>query len=212
MASTKNPRAKCRLKRCRAVGGVDLEKTSGITSLKKKCRLENLPGKNKDARRGKESDFKQQHMMKQMIRYYYGLQENQFKNTYKRADRMQGATGENLLKLLESRLDNMVYRMGFACTRAEARQLINHGHILVNEQRVTIPSYQVKLHDVVEVKERSRSHLRVQAAIELAKQRAEFSWLEVDYGRCLASFKEEIEVENLPAMFKPNLVVELYSK
>lgn len=212
MATCKNPRARRRAKICRAVGGVDLEKFSGLSALDAKCRLTNLPGKSKDARRGKDSDYKQQHVMKQMIRHYYGLQEKQFKNCYKKAARMDGATGDNLLHLLESRLDNVVYRLGFACTRAEARQLVNHGHIAVNGQRVTIPSFLVKVGDGIEVREKSRGHLRVQAAIDLAKQRAEHAWLEVDFNQCVGRMKDRVDIEGLPADFKPNLVVELYSK
>lgn len=212
MASTKKPKQKSRLKICRAVGGVDLEKTSGITPLEKKCRLKNAPGRGGNARRGKASDYKQQHVMKQTIRYYYGLKENQFKNTYKLADRMQGATGNNLLILLESRLDNIVYRMGFACTRAEARQLVSHGHVSVNGQRVTVASYRVQPNDVVAIRKQSKQQLRIQAAIDLAKQRAVFDWLDVDYAQMEGTVKAQADLESLPALFKANLVVELYSK
>jgi small subunit ribosomal protein S4 len=150
--------------------------------------------------------------MKQMMRRYYGVLEKQFRNYYFEADRLRGSTGDNLLKLLESRMDNVVYRMGFAATRAEARQLVSHKCVKVNGSVVNIPSYQIKAGDVVEIRERAKSQLRIKAALELAQQRAPLSWFEVDAKAMQGSLKSQPEVTELPAEFKVNLVVELYSK
>lgn len=198
---------KCRLSRRERT---DLQLKSGIRAIETKCNIERSPGVQWQ-RRGRTTDYGVQLRMKQMIRRYYGVLEKQFRNYYKEADRHKGSTGDILLKLLESRLDNVVYRMGFASTRAEARQLVSHKGILVNGATVNIPSYQVQPGDAVEVRERAKKQLRVKAALELAQQRGPVSWIEVDAKAMQGTFKQP-DVSELPAEFKVSLVVELYSK
>jgi small subunit ribosomal protein S4 len=138
--------------------------------------------------------------------------ERQFHKYYEEADRQKGSTGDNLLRLLESRLDNVVYRLGFASTRAEARQLISHKAITVNGHTVNIPSYMVKPNDVIEVREKSKGQLRVATALELAQQRPQSQWLEVDAKEMRGIFKSYPDPADFPAIFKVSLVVELFSK
>jgi small subunit ribosomal protein S4 len=200
---------KCRLARREKT---DLGLKSGIRSIDTKCKLDRLPGQHWQ-RRGRSSDYGTQLRMKQLIRRYYGVLERQFRNYYKAADSLKGSTGGNLLKLLESRLDNVVYRMGFSATRAEGRQLVNHKGILVNGNIVNIPSYQVKSGDIVEVRSKAKKQLRIRAAMDLAQsQRTQPTWMEVDAKDLKGTFKDEPELSELPAEFKVNLVVELYSK
>ncbi len=151
--------------------GTDLYHKSGVRPIDSKCRIDNPPGEH-GARRTRLSDYAIQLREKQKVRRIYGVLEKQFRNYYKKADRQKGATGENLLKLLESRLDNVVYRMGFGSTRSEARQLVSHKAILVNGQSVNIASYQVMPEDVVSVAEKSRGQLRIQAALQVAWMRS----------------------------------------
>src|SRR3989338_708835 len=153
---------------------MDLSLTSGVRSLDTKCKLDTAPGQH-GARRGREREHGVQLREKQKVRRIYGILERQFENYFKKATRLKGSTGENLLRLLESRLDNVVYRMGFASTRAEARQMVSHGMILVNGKAVNIPSYQIATGDAVSIRERSRGQLRIQAALTLAQGRAECS-------------------------------------
>src|SRR6056300_1591896 len=143
--------------------GTDLMLTSGVRPLDSKCKAEAPPGQH-GARRQRPSDYAVQLREKQKVRRIYGVLEKQFRNYYKKADRQKGATGENLLRILERRLDNVVYRMGFGCTRAESRQLVSHKSILVNGQVVNIPSYQVEAGDTITIRERSRNQLRIQGA------------------------------------------------
>lgn len=199
---------KCRLSRREKT---DLELKSGIRAIDSKCNLERLPGQHWQ-RRARNTDYGLQLRMKQLIRRYYGVLERQFSTYYKEADRSKGSTGDNLLRLLESRLDNVVYRMGFASTRAEARQLVSHKSIKVNGSTVNIPSYRVATGDVIEVVPRAKGQLRIKAALDLAAQRAAVSWLDVDSKVMSGTFKEDADVSELPAVFKINLVVELYSK
>lgn len=199
---------KCRLSRRE---GTDLQLKSGIRPIESKCKLETPPGQF-GQKRGRLTDYGVQLRMKQLIRRYYGVLERQFRKYYAEADRVRGSTGEQLLKILEARLDNVVYRMGFAATRAEARQLVNHGGILVNGIRVTIPSYRVKPNDVVEVGEKAKAQIRIAAALELAQQRKQPEWLEIDVKQKKGIFKAYPDVNELPSEFKVNLVVELYSK
>lgn len=199
---------KCRLSRREKT---DLQLKSGMRAIDTKCNVERIPGVHWQ-RRGRTTDYGIQLRMKQTIRRYYSVLEKQFRNYYKHADRLKGSTGDNLLKLLESRLDNVVYRMGFAATRAEARQLVVHKAILVNGLIVNIPSYSVKPGDVVEVRERAKKQLRISAALEIAQQRQPVSWIEVDTKKLLGKFNSEPDVAELPQEFKVNLVVELYSK
>ena len=152
--------------------GTDLFLKSGVRPLESKCKPESTPGQ-QGMRRGRLSDYGVQLREKQKVRRMYGVLERQFRNYYKQAARRKGATGENLLQLLESRLDNVVYRMGYGATRAEARQLVSHKAILVNGQTVNVPSYQVSDGEVVSVKEKSRKQLRIQSALALSQPQAE---------------------------------------
>lgn len=199
---------KCRLSRREKT---DLQLKSGIRAIDSKCKIDRIPGQHWQ-RRQRTTDYGVQMRMKQMIRRYYSVLEKQFSNYYKRADRMGGSTGDNLLRLLESRLDNVVYRMGFASTRAEARQLVSHKAILVNGHVVNIPSYHLKPGDQVEVRSKAKGQLRITAALELAQQRQTCPWVEVDAKKMVGTFKDLPDVAELPAEFKVNLVVELYSK
>ncbi len=191
--------------------GTDLYLTSGVRALNSKCKAETTPGQH-SGKRGRLSNYGLQLRQKQMIRRLYGVLEKQFRNYYQAAASMKGATGYNLLALLEKRLDNVVYRMGFGATRAESRQLVSHKAILVNGKVVNIPSYQVSPNDVVEVRERSKKQMRIQAAMELAKERADCEWLDVDVKAMQGTFKRLPERNELPSEINENLVVELYSK
>jgi small subunit ribosomal protein S4 len=146
------------------------------------------------------------------MRRIYGVLERQFRNYYKSAAQRKGSTGENLLQLLEGRLDNVVYRMGFAASRAEARQLVRHKAVMVNGHCVTVPSYQVQPNDNLLIAEKSRNQLRVQSALELAEQRGFVDWIEVDAKKMQGVFKARPERSDLPAEINEHLVVELYSK
>lgn len=160
----------------------------------------------------RQSDYAVQLREKQKLRRIYGLLERQFRLGYQRADQKRGVTGENLLQILESRLDTVTYRMGFGASRAEARQIVRHNGILVNGKRVNIPSYQVRPGDIVEVVDRAKSHLRIKAAAESAEQRGIPDWLEVDSKALKGTFKTKPQRADLPATINENLVVELYSK
>jgi small subunit ribosomal protein S4 len=199
---------KCKLSRRE---GVDLGLKSGVRAHENKCKSEKLPGMHGE-RRGRLSDYGLQLREKQKVRRIYGILERQFRNYYTEAARRRGATGENLLQLLESRLDNVVYRMGFGSTRAEARQLVSHKAILVNGKKVNIPSYSVQPGDVISVKEKSQNQLRVNGALQLAQQRGFASWLDVDVSKKSGVFKQLPDRAELPSDLNENLIVELYSK
>ena len=199
---------KCKLARRE---GTDLFLKSGVRALESKCKAEAIPGQH-GARRGRLSDYGVQLREKQKVRRIYGVLEKQFRNYYKEAARLKGATGENLLQLLESRLDNVVYRMGFGATRAEARQMVSHKAILVNGTVVNIPSYQVKAGDVVSLREKAKKQLRVQSAMALAAQRGEPEWIEVDSDKLEGVFKAVPDRQDLSSEINENLIVELYSK
>ena len=199
---------KCKLMRRE---GTDLYLKSRVRSVDSKCNLEKVPGQQSDRRR-RLSDYGVQLREKQKVRRLYGVLERQFRNYYKDADRVKGPTGENLLNLLESRLDNVVYRMGFGSTRSEARQLVSHKAILVNGQVVNISSYQVQPGDVVSVREKAKKQLRVQSALAIAEQRGEPIWVEVDVDKLEGTFKSRPERQDLPGEINENLIVELYSK
>ena len=199
---------KCKLSRRE---GTDLQLKSGVTAFDKKCKSETPPGQH-GARRGRLSDYGVQRREKQKVRRIYGVLEKQFRNYYKEAARLKGATGENLLQLLESRLDNVVYRMGFGSTRSEARQLVAHKGILVNGTVVNIASYQVQPGDVVSVREKAKKQLRVQSALAIAEQRGEPIWVEVDASKLEGTLKSRPERQDLPGEINENLIVELYSK
>ncbi len=191
--------------------GTDLFLKSGVRPLDSKCKAETPPGQH-GARRGRISDYAVQLREKQKVRRIYGVLEKQFRNYYKTADRQKGATGENLLKLLESRLDNVVYRMGLASTRAEARQLVSHKAILVNGKQVNIPSYAVTVEDVIAIRDRSKKQLRIQAALELSATRAPVEWMAVDADKMEGVFTRTPDRGELPSEINENLIVELYSK
>ena len=159
--------------------GTDLFLKSGVRAIDSKCKIDTAPGQH-GARKPRLSDYGSQLREKQKVRRIYGILERQFRNYYKEANRLKGNTGENLLVLLEGRLDNVVYRMGFAATRAEARQLVSHKAIVVNGRVVNIPSFQVSVNDVVAVREKSKKQARIKASLELAEQREKPTWLEVD--------------------------------
>jgi small subunit ribosomal protein S4 len=158
------------------------------------------------------SDYGLQLREKQKLRRMYGVLERQFRNYYKRAAQKKGSTGENLLTLLESRLDNVVFRMGYAVTRAEARQLVGHKGITVNEQVVNIPSYQVQAGDVVAVRDKAREQLRVKNAMSIATQVGLPAWVEVDEKKLAGTFKQPPDRDEILPDINENLVVELYSK
>jgi len=191
--------------------GTDLFLKSGIRPLESKCRAESAPGQH-GQRRGRLSDYGVQLREKQKVRRLYGVLEKQFHNYYKEAARIKGATGENLLELLERRLDNVVYRMGFGSTRAEARQLVSHNAILVNGKKVNIPSYRVADNDVISIREKAKNQLRIQSAVQIASQRGLVEWMEVDTNKLEGVFKRGPERADLPADINENLIVELYSK
>ena len=176
-----------------------------------KCKLEVPPG-GAPQRRARLSDYGVQLREKQKLRRMYGVLERQFSNYYEEAARRSGATGENLLKLLECRLDNVVYRMGFASTRAEARQLVSHKSVTVNEQPVTIPSFQVKAGDMVQIREKSRKQLRIASALGVAQQVGLPEWVEVNDKEFRGVFKSPPSRDDILPDINENLVVELYSK
>jgi small subunit ribosomal protein S4 len=173
--------------------------------------LDRQPGQTSDRRR-RLSDYGGQLREKQKVRRIYGVMEKQFRNYYKAAAKTKGATGENLLQLLERRLDSVAYRMGFGATRAEARQLINHKGILVNGRVISIPSYQVDPEDAIEVREKAKKQIRVQNAVALAEQNGFADWIEVDTKALKGVFKRVPDRADLPADINESLIVELYSK
>lgn len=191
--------------------GTDLLLKSGIRAIETKCKLDNQPGQHAQ-KRGRLSDYGLQLRMQQLIKRHYGVLHRQFLNCYVEADRQKGSTGDNLLKILESRLDNVVYRLGFASTRAEARQLVSHRAVVVNGHIVNIPSYQVKPNDVIEIRSKAKKQLRISAAMDLAQQRAPVQWLDVNNQEMRGVFKSYPEPTDFPAIFKVSLVVELFSK
>jgi small subunit ribosomal protein S4 len=164
------------------------------------------------ARRSRLSEYGTQLREKQKVRRLYGVLEKQFRGYYKEAARRKGATGENLLQLLEQRLDNVVYRMGYGSTRAEARQLVSHKAILVNDTVVNVASFQVKAGDAVSVREKAKNQLRIKSAVDLSANRASVEWVDVDATKLTGTFKSVPERSDLPADINENLIVELYSK
>jgi small subunit ribosomal protein S4 len=191
--------------------GTDLFLKSGVRPLESKCKAETAPGMH-GARRGRLSDYGIQMREKQKVRRIYGVLERQFGNYYKEAARQKGATGENLLRILESRLDNVVYRMGFGATRAEARQLVSHKAVLLNGKATNIPSLQVKPGDVIAVREKAKNQLRIQQSLALAAQRGEVQWLEVNAGKMEGIYKAHPDRSEISSEINESLIVELYSK
>ena len=200
---------KCKLSRRL---GTDLSLKGRGRSLESKCQLDKPPGQHGDKKNRRQSDYATQLFEKQKLRYIYGLLERQFRNYYTEAARRKGATGENLLQLLECRLDNVVYRMGFGATRAEARQLVSHRAIAVNGAIVNVPSYQVSPADVVSIRERAKKQTRIQDSLAVAEQVGFPDWLDVDTKKMQGTFKNVPERSDLPADINESLVVELYSK
>mgnify|MGYP000088061654 CR=1 FL=1 len=190
--------------------GTDLFLKSGVRPLDSKCKAETIPGQH-GARRGRLSDYGVQLREKQKVRRTYGVLEKQFRGYYKEAARLKGATGENLLQLLECRLDNVVYRMGFGCTRAESRQLVAHKSITVNGVVVNIASYQVSEGDTVAIRAKAKAQLRIKSALDLAAQRTAIDWVSVDTSKLEGTFSRKPEREDLSAEINESLIVELYS-
>jgi small subunit ribosomal protein S4 len=191
--------------------GTDLFLKSGVRAIDSKCNIEQVPGVH-GARRTRLSEYGIQLREKQKVRRMYGVLEKQFRNYYKDAARLKGNTGENLLVILEGRLDNVVYRMGFGSTRAESRQLVSHKAILINGVVVNIPSYNVKPNDVISIREKSKKQSRIAASLELAAQREPSAWVEVDSTKFEGTYKRLPERSDLSAEINEQLIVELYSK
>lgn len=190
----------------------DLELTSGIRPIETKCKFGELPGQRKQARSTARTGYALQLREKQKARRIYGVLERQFRNYYHEAAGRKGSTGVILLQLLESRLDNVVYRLGFARTRAEARQLVSHCAVQVNGSKVNIASYRVKPGDVVSIKESSKSQARIQESIQLAEQKTRVDWIDVDTKKLEGTFKSIPDTTSLMAAINVSLIVELYSK
>ena len=199
---------KCKLMRRE---GTDLYLKSRARSVDSKCNMEKMPGQTTERRR-RLSDYGVQLREKQKVRRLYGVLEKQFRNYYATADRQKGPTGENLLQLLEQRLDNVVYRMGFGTTRSEARQLVSHKAVEVNGKCVNVPSYHVSPDDVISVREKSKKQTRIASAISLAEQYGFPEWVEVDSKGLSGTFKRVPDRADLPAEINEQLIVELYSK
>ncbi|MPY26872.1 30S ribosomal protein S4 [Shewanella psychropiezotolerans] len=191
--------------------GTDLFLKSGVRAIDSKCKLDTAPGQH-GARKTRLSEYGVQLREKQKVRRTYGVLEKQFRNYYKDAARQKGNTGENLLTLLETRLDNVVYRMGFGATRAESRQLVSHKSIMVNGSVVNIPSFKVSANDVISIREKSKKQARIVAALEVASQREKPTWVEVDNTKMEGAFKRLPERSDLSAEINEQLIVELYSK
>ncbi len=201
---------KCKLMRRE---GADLVLKSSRRALDTKCKIDNPPGMHGTAtRKPRVSDYGLQLREKQKLRRIYGVLEKQFRNYYKEASRLKGSTGENLLQLLESRLDNVVYRMGFASTRAEGRQLVSHKAIQINGATVNVASYVVHPTDLVSVREKSRKQVRIGEAMALAEQTGVPDWLDVNHSKFEGIFKALPLRSELPPDINEQLVVELYSK
>ena len=180
-----------------------------------KCAIEKRnypPGQHGQRRSSRLSDYGVQLREKQKLRRIYGVLEKQFRSYYAEADRKKGITGENLLQMLESRLDNVAYKMGLGGSRTEARQIVRHNSILVNGKRVNIPSYQVQPGDSISVADQSKDQLRIKSALEAADERGLPEWLEVDMKKLTGIFKNRPERDDLPSTINESLVVELYSK
>ena len=191
--------------------GTDLLLKSGERAVEEKCNMETAPGMH-GMRRGRLSDYGLQLREKQKVKRMYGILEKQFRNYYKKAAKSKGNTGENLLSYLEKRLDNVVYRMNFASTRAEARQMVTHKAFEVNGKTVNIPSYQVKQDDVISVREKAKKQIRIKAALDLGDKKELSAWVEVDKDKFTGVFKSVPDRSDLSAEINENLIIELYSK
>ena len=192
--------------------GTDLFLKSARRSLADKCKFDSKPGQHGRTSGQRTSDFGLQLREKQKVKRMYGILEKQFRRYFEEADRRKGNTGANLLFILESRLDNVVYRMGFGSTRAEARQLVSHKAITVNGQPVNIPSYMVKAGDVISVRDKSKKQNRVVEALQLAQQVGIPAWVEVSLDKAEGTFKKVPDRDEFAADIKEALIVELYSR
>ena len=192
--------------------GTDLFLKSARRGLDTKCKLDSKPGQHGRTSGSRPSDFGIQLREKQKVKRMYGVLERQFRRYFAEAERRKGNTGENLLKLLESRLDNVVYRMGFGSTRAEARQLVSHKSITVNGEAVNIPSLVVRPNDVVAIREKARKQARIQDALNLAEQSGFPAWVTVDKNKMEGVFKSMPDRTDLAGDINESLIVELYSR
>ena len=207
----RNTDAKCR--QCRREGEKLFLK--GEKCFTDKCAIERrnyAPGQHGQKSGQRRSDYGTQLREKQKVRRTYGVLERQFRKTYHEAERLKGATGPNLLQLLESRLDTVAYRMGFGASRSEARQVVRHNGVLVNGRRLNIPSYSCRPGDVIEVAQAAKGHLRIKGAVEAAESRGFPDWLDVDSKALKGTFKAVPQRSELPQTINESLVVELYSK
>jgi len=193
--------------------GSDLSLKSGVKQIAEKCKIDKLPGQWGDKKK-RPSDFGVQLREKQKVKWIYGVMERQFRNTYKKAAQAKGATGDNLLKFLECRLDNVTYRMGFGCTRAESRQLVRHKAIEINGKIATIPSMMLKEGDVLTIKQSAKKQTRIESSLRLAMQNGDMSnsWLDVDAEKMQGVLKRYPDRGELPADVNMQLIVELFSK
>lgn len=199
---------KCKLSRRE---GTDLLLKSGVRALESKCKPDLLPGMH-GTKKPRMTDYAAQLRAKQKLRRIYGILERQFRRYYQLAARTKGSTGENLLQILERRLDNLVYRMGFASTRAEARQLVSHRSVLVNGKIVNIPSYLASPGDEISIRDKSKQQARVKASLELMQQRGDIDWIDTDATQIKGIYKRNPSISDLPPDYNVQLVVELYSK
>lgn len=204
----------CKMSR-RIGSDINLKGASG-RDISTKCNLKTFPGQHGNKRKKISGNYSLQLTAKQMIKYSYGILEKQFKHFFKRINNKKGSKGESLLKLIESRLDNVIYRMGFALTRAEARQLISHKAIIVvrngKESNINIPSYIIKIGDVIKIKETCKKQLRIQYALKCAEKNGFVKWIEIDIKNMSGKFIREPERTELPNEFKEQLVCEFYSR
>ena len=207
MARYRGPTCKLARREC-----TDLFLKSPVRTIDSKCKFDRIPGIKLAGRRPRSTVYGIQLREKQKLRRMYGVLESQFRNYYKRAARIPGSTGLNLLQLLESRLDNVVYRLGFGVTRNEARQLVSHKSVMVNGSKVNIPSYQVQPGDEIEIAERCRKQLRISSALEIAEQIGFVPWVDVDVKHFKGTFKTLPERAELSPDINEALVVALYSK
>ena len=192
--------------------GTDLFLKSARRALSDKCKLDSKPGQHGRTSGARTSDFGNQLREKQKVKRIYGVLERQFRRYFAEAERRKGNTGETLLQLLESRLDNVVYRMGFGSTRAEARQLVSHAAITVNGQVVNIPSMQVRPGDVIAIREKAKKQTRIQEALNLASQVGAINWVSVDAGKLEGTFKQVPDRDEISGDINESLIVELYSR
>ncbi len=192
--------------------GTDLFLKSARRALSDKCKLDSKPGQHGRTSGARTSDFGNQLREKQKVKRIYGVLERQFRRYFAEAERRKGNTGETLLQLLESRLDNVVYRMGFGSTRAEARQLVSHAAITVNGQVVNIPSMQVRAGDVIAIREKAKKQTRIQEALNLASQVGSINWVSVDASKLEGTFKQVPDRDEISGDINESLIVELYSR